>query len=96
MNMQKLIDYQITFHNGISTDNALQLDIMMPENARILSVGVQKGQATMWALIDEAKPKIKWQFAIVSSNVLVTDNILHKEYIGMMQINNLVLHFFKL
>ena len=68
-------------------------EILMPEDARILSVQMQNESLCLWALVDADKPRVCREFQVYSTGHTVQDNI--KDYLGTVQIGSLVWHVFE-
>lgn len=67
----------------------------MPEGAQLLSLQLQRGRPTLWALVDPAAPMGMRRFVFVGTG----DNAVGAgmEYVETLQFNdgNLVLHLFE-
>lgn len=82
----KVYKYQIT--------NKKRQDIELPEGAQILSLQLQKGIPTIWALVDPEAVTYTRRFFVVATGEEIGD---HLEYVGTFQVpeSELVFHIFK-
>lgn len=69
-------------------------EVLMPVGANILCVQVQDGQPVLWAVIETTELKIPRRIAIVTTGRQFDE--LPKKYIGTVQLDGFVLHFFDL
>lgn len=66
--------------------------VPMPYDARVLSVGVQRGKVCVWALVDPDMPKVLHPFVIVPTGEQMPD---HGRFLGTVMLRGfLVFHVF--
>ncbi len=71
------------------------VEILMQQNAKILSVQLQDGIPTMWALVD-TEPGVEIRhFEVVGTGQQLDGLIVFKTHIGTIQANGLVWHIFE-
>jgi len=84
--MLKVFKYPIKIEDNI--------EISLPEEAQILTVGEQNGIICVWALVNPEKPSIKRNFRLAGTgHPIDTDKLF---YHGTAQILNLVFHLFEI
>ncbi|KKM03128.1 hypothetical protein LCGC14_1777590 [marine sediment metagenome] len=71
------------------------IEVMMPQDAKILTVQIQHEMATIWAMVDTCKSDVKRILRIVGTGHEISPKIIG-DYIGTFQIDsgNLVFHVF--
>ena len=71
-------------------------DIVMPINAEILSVQVQKKGIYLWCIVDTDEDKIERRFEMVCTGGYIEEDI-NRKYLATIQYNptNLVFHIFE-
>ena len=70
--------------------------VSIPEDAEILTVGIQGGSFVLWALVDTTKPFITRRFEIFGTGWGLPDDILKKtKYIDTVFEDTLVWHIFE-
>ena len=65
-------------------------EILMPEDARILTVQMQNESLCLWALVDTDKPRICREFQVYGTGHTIQSNV--KDYLGTVQMGSLVWH----
>lgn len=70
-------------------------ELLIPKNARVLSVQAQQGQVMIWALVDPSEPMETRRFVVVPTGQPFEESRLH--YLGSVQLQDgrLVLHCFE-
>ena len=78
--------------------DALQVTLEMPEAAKPLTVQIQNGRPTMWALVDPEASKEKRMFAIIGTGIDLPKTMKHFAYVGTFQLEDkgLVFHVFEI
>lgn len=69
--------------------------LLLPEGAKVLSVGVQGGQPRLWVLVDrDAAPEARW-FVVCATGERVIQDL--GQFIGTFQLENgaLIFHVFE-
>lgn len=69
--------------------------ISMPESAKLLTVQVQNNALCLWALVDKAKPMVEKMIKIYGTGNEIPFFTRAKDYIGTVQMGQLVWHVFK-
>lgn len=85
--MKKVLKYQITNNNNGK--------FMMPFGAEVLTVQMQQGLVTLWALVDEDQYEHPRQFDIYGTGWDIDSSTPH-EYIGTVQDGDFVWHVFEI
>lgn len=69
--------------------------IELPQNAQVLTVGVQYGDLYLWAAVDPEEPLRKWKFSVYGTGRQIPDN--PGKYLGTVQLNGgaFVFHVFQ-
>ena len=67
--------------------------IELPRNYEILTIQVQNGIACLWAMVSPEVPKEKIIIEIIGTGELIS--IAGRQYIGTVQLFELVFHVFK-
>ena len=70
--------------------------VQMPQNARILSAGVQDNDFVVWAAVDPRAPTVARRFAIHGTGHAVQDDTAEGAFINTVFIGPLVFHIFDL
>lgn len=84
--MRRVFKYTIPVQN--------EIEVMMPEQALVLSCQVQHNQPQIWAVVDDESPEIPHHFHMVGTGHPA--NHLEGAFIDTFQLNNgqLVFHLF--
>jgi hypothetical protein len=69
--------------------------IKMPERARVLSVQVQNGIPTLWAMVETDWKKEERKFKVYGTGHELNGLDLFRTHIGTIQLNGLVWHIFE-
>ena len=69
-------------------------ELILPKQAKILSVQVQNGSICIWALVDENLEKEKRQVLIIGTGENIEDDLFVYTYIGTIQQAPYVWHIF--
>lgn len=67
----------------------------LPRGATILSIQVQNGAPTMWALVDKDAAHEKRSFTVISTGSPIRHDIAHLVYVGTFQVAAGVWHLFE-
>ena len=71
--------------------------IEMPEDAKIISIQMQKSMPQLWALVDSDKPKKKRKFRLAGTGHQIKENINDLQFIDTFQVHGaLVFHVFEI
>jgi hypothetical protein len=69
--------------------------IEMPEGARVLSVQVQNGIPTLWAMVETDWKKEKRKFRVYGTGHALNGLDFMRTHIGTIQLNGFVWHIFE-
>jgi hypothetical protein len=67
--------------------------IFIPQDHKILSVGIQGQQIVFWAEVDPDSPKVDETYLVIGTGWIIPENGI---YIGTVQYGILVWHLYKL
>jgi hypothetical protein len=65
--------------------------VSMPDGARVVALQLQHGQPTFWAEVDDARPMVEVDFAVVGTGQPVPVGTAH---VGTWQYGHLVWHLY--
>lgn len=68
--------------------------IPMPENAKIITVQLQAGIPTLWAIVDTSQPVVQRLFKIVGTGEELNGMVWYDTHLGTIQLNGFVWHVF--
>jgi hypothetical protein len=68
--------------------------ILLPENAQVLSTGVQNNKILIWVLVDTDNTIVPRLISVVGTGWEVPD-MFRRRFIGTLQIENFVWHVFE-
>jgi hypothetical protein len=76
-----------------------EIELELPENAELLSVGAQGDEAVLWARVDPDAPKVNRHFRVFGTGHPMPDDV-ELEYVGTIQFSHgacagLVFHAFE-
>lgn len=72
-----------------------RIEIEMPEQARVLSIQIQSGKPTIWAMVNTEWPLEKRTFLMYSTGHKMNELDLFRTHIGTIQLNAFVWHIFE-
>lgn len=73
----------------------VDLDVIrMPENGRILCIGMQQGEPCIWVAVDPEAPLVEREFLVVGTGHPVRD-VGIGDYIGTFYVGSLDFHVFE-
>lgn len=70
-------------------------EILMPAQAKILSVGNQDGKLCVWALVDTEQPIAPKYFSIVGTGHPMSEDFPLKRFVGTVIMSPFVWHVFE-
>jgi hypothetical protein len=70
-------------------------DLMLPQGAEIISLGIQRLTPVMWAIIDDEAPQEMVRFRVAGTGHDLTEDCTKETYIGRIEQMGLQWHIFK-
>lgn len=90
--MNMIFKYTI---NSKLLDHDAEINTMLPAGAKVLSIQAQGNEVAFWCMVSNGAGLVKTTILVAGTGMQLADNIDAANYLGTVQLNGYVWHFFK-